>query len=186
MEDTSASSSNSGLINHAVKWGLISAACSIIITLLLYVVDYTLMVQIKFALFSLVLYLGIVIFGGINYRKSVGGYLDFGKAYLHGLTIFALSGLVATIFNILLYTVIDPELPSKLVDASIENTRAMMEQFGAPADGMDEALEKVKTDTEARFTVVGLAKSYIWVVVVSAILALITGLIVRKRQPVEF
>ncbi len=186
MEDTSTSPQGPSLINHAIKWGLISAAVSIIITLLLYVVDYTLMVQIKFALFSLVLYLGIVIYGGIEYRKSEGGYLDFGKAYLHGLIIFALSGLVGTIFNILLYTVIDPELPTKLVDASIENTRAMMEQFGAPADGMDEALEKVKTDTEARFTVVGLAKSYLWVVVVSAVLALITGLIVRKRQPVEF
>src|SRR6187549_2336072 len=148
MEETSSSSQGPSLVNHAIKWGLISAACSIIITLLLYVVDYTLMVQIKFALFSLIIYLGIVIYGGIDYRKSVGGYLDFGPAYLHGLVIFALSGLVATIFNILLYTVIDPELPGKLVDASIENTRAMMEQFGAPADGMDEALEKVKTDTE--------------------------------------
>jgi hypothetical protein len=183
MEETS---TNPSLVNHAVKWGLISAAISIIVTLLLYAIDYTLMVQIKFALFSLVIYLGLVVYAGIEYRKLEGGYLDFGKAYLHGLIILALSGLVATIFQILLYTVIDPELPAKLVDASIENTRAMMENFGAPADSIDEAIEKAKTDTEARFTMFGLAKGYIWVVVVSAVLALITGLIVKKRQPVEF
>ena len=184
MEETS--SQNPSLINHAVKWGLISAAISIIITLLLYVVDYTLMVQLKFLFFSLAIYLGLVIYAGIDYRKSVGGYLDFGKAFLHGFIVFALSGLVSTIFSILLYTVIDPELPTKLVDASMENTRAMMENFGAPADSIDEALEKAKADTEKRFTVGGMAIGYIWAVAVSAILALITGLIVRKRQPVEF
>ncbi len=186
MEETSTSPSNSSLINHAVKWGLISAAIGIIVTLLLYVVDYTLMVQLKFALFSLVVYLGLVIYAGIEYRKSIGGYMDFGKAFLHGLIIFALSGLVSSVFQILLYNVIDPELPAKLVDASMENTRQIMEKFGTPADAMDAALEKAKADTEGRFTIGGIAKGYLFVVVVSAVLALITGAIVKKRQPVEF
>lgn len=186
MEETTPSSEAPTLVNHALKWGAISATISIVITILLYIVDYTLMVQVKFALFSLLLYVGIAIYGGIDYRRSLGGYIDYGKAYLHGFLIFAVSGLIATIFQIVLYNVIDTDLPAKLVDAAVENTQAIMEKFGAPPDSMDEALEKARTDTQARFTIVGSLKGYFWAVVISAVLALITGLVVRKREPVEF
>jgi hypothetical protein len=173
------------LVNHSIKWAVISAAIGIVITLVLYVIDYTVMVQIKFALFSLVLYLGIVIYAGIDYRKSVGGFLDYGKAYLHGFLVLAIGGLISTFFQILLYFVIDPDLPAKLVDAAVENTQAIMEQFGAPASSMDEALDKARTDTEARFTILGLVKGYFWAILVFAVLSLITALVVRKRPPVE-
>jgi len=173
------------LVKHAIRWALICAATSIVLTILLYAIDYTLMVQLKFALTFLLIYLGITIYGGIDYRKSVGGFLSYGKAFQHGFFLLAISGLIATIFGLVLYHVIDTELPQKLTDAAVDNTRAMMESFGAPEDKMDEALEKARVDTAARFTVIGQLKGYIWIVVVSAVMALITSLFVRKNQPVE-
>ena len=131
-------------MNHVIKWGLITAAVSIILTMLLYVIDYTIMVQVKFLFISLAIYLGITIYAGIDYRKSIGGFMPFGSAWKHGFLVLALSGLVGTLFSLVLYNVIDPELPEKLVDASIENTRAIMENFGAPEEAMDEALEKAR------------------------------------------
>jgi hypothetical protein len=171
------------LQKHAIRWALILAAISIIITMLLYAIDYTLMVQLKFLAISLVIYLGLTIYGGIEYRKLVGGYLPFGKAYIHGLIILAGSGLVATIFSLLLYTVVDPELPQKLVDASIENTRAMMEQFGAPEDKIEEGIEKARADIEKGFSTVGVLTGYIRILIFSAVMALISGAIVKKNQP---
>ena len=186
MEETTTPSETPTLVNHAAKWGAITATISIVITLLIYIIDYTVMVQIKFMLISLALYLGITIYAGIEYRKSIGGFIDYGKAYLHGFIVFALSGLIGTFFQILLFKVIDSELSAKLVDAAVENTQAIMERFGAPADSMDEALDKARVDTEARFTLIGMLKGYMWSVIVSGVLALITGLVVRKRQPVDF
>ena len=61
----------------------------------------------------------------------------------------------------------------------------MMEQFGTPADAMDEALEKAKADIEGRFSVVGLLKGYITIAIASAVMALITALVVKKNEPVE-
>jgi len=171
------------LMSHAIRWGMITAAVSIIYTMLLYVIDYTLMVQLKFLFLALLVYFGIVIYAGLDYRKSIGGFLSYGKAFQHGFIILALSGLISSIFSLLLYFVIDPELPEKLVDASIENTRAMMESFGAPEESMDEALEKARESTADQFTVVGTLKSYIMIAVFSAIMALISSLFVRKNQP---
>jgi len=173
------------LLNNAIRWGLITAGISIVLTILCYVIDYSIMVTLKFGLLSLVIFFGIVIYGGIDYRKSQGGFLSYGKAYQHGFLIMAVSGLAGTLFAMLLYHVIDPELPQKLVDASLDNTRAMLEKFGVPEDGMDEAIEKAKADTAARFTLWGQTKGYLFVLIFAAIISLITSLFVRKNQPIE-
>jgi hypothetical protein len=174
---------NTTIFNHAIRWGGILGAVSILITMILYAVDYSLMVQLKTLFISLLIYLGLVIYAGINYRNSIGGFLSFGKAFQHGFLVLAISALISTIFNILLYTAIDPELPQKLTDASIENTRQMMENFGAPEDQVDEALEQARERSNDQFSVGGLALGYVWILVFSAIMALISGLIVKKNEP---
>jgi hypothetical protein len=181
MEDNSTPTPT--LMQHAIRWGMITAAVSIILTMTLYVIDYTLMVQLKFLFVALAVYFGITIYAGIDYRNSIGGFLAYGKAFQHGFLILAVSGLIATFFNILLYQVIDPELPQKLVDASMENTRAMMESFGTPEEAMEEAMEKAKESTAEQFTIVGMAKGYIYIAIFSAIMALISAIFVRKNQP---
>lgn len=183
MEDTSTPAPT--FMNHAIRWGAITAAVSVILTMLLYAVDYTLMVQLKILFIFLAIYFGIVIYAGLEYRKSIGGFMPYGKAFQHGYLIFIISGLIATIFSMLLYFVIDTELPQKLTDASIENTREMMEGFGAPEDAIDNALEQAKEATAEQFTVTGIALGYIRILVVSAVMALISALFVRKNQPVE-
>jgi len=181
MENNSTSAPT--LMSHAMRWALITAAVSIICTMLLYVIDYTLMVQLKVLFVMLVIYFGITIYAGIDYRKSIGGYLSYGKAFQHGYLILIISGLIASVFSQLLYHVIDPELPQKLVDASLENTRAMMEGFGTPEDAIDDAMEKARESTEKQFTLAGAAMGYVSILVVSAVMALITAIFVRKNEP---
>jgi hypothetical protein len=171
------------LMSHALRWSLIAAGISIISTMLLYAIDYTLMIQLKILFIMLAIYLGITIYAGIDYRKSIGGFLSYGKAWQHGFLILAISGFIATLFSFLLYFVIDPDLPANLVDASMENTRAIMEGFGAPEDSIDEALEKARASTEDRFTVGGILLGYGQIAIFSAIMALISALFVRKNQP---
>jgi len=173
------------LMNHIIKWGLIVGGVSITLTILLYAVDYTLMVQLKTLFALLMVYFGIATYAGIDYRKSVGGYLKYGKAFVHGFGIFAVSGLIATIFSFILYNVIDTELPQKLTDASIENTRQMMENFGTPEDAMDKAMADAKASTEKQFTPAGQALSFLSILFFSAIMALISAIFVKKNEPEE-
>ena len=173
------------LWKHALQWGLITGGVSIGITMLLYIIDYTLMVQLKVLFMVLLVCLGLVIYAGIEYRKAVGGFLPYGKAWLHGIVILAISGLAGAIFSFILYNLIDSELPQKLTDASIENTRAMMENFGAPAESIDKALEQAKESSSNQFTPFGQVKGYFMILCFSAVLALISALFVRKNEPIE-
>lgn len=171
------------LLSHATRWGLICGIVSIVFSILMYVIDYTLMVQLKMLFIALALYMGIVIYAGIDYRKSIGGFIPYGKAFQHGMIIFAVSGLIASVFSILLNHVIDPELPSKLTDAALENQRVMMENFGAPPDAIEKGLEEARVRTENQYKISGIAMGYVFILVFSAIMALITSLVVRKNQP---
>ena len=184
MEQTTTAAAPT-LFRHALKWAIIMGIVSILYSIILYVIDYTLMVQLKMLFIALAIYFGIVIYGGIEYRNSVGGYLSYGKAWQHAMIVFALSSLITSVFNLLFYTVIDPELPAKLTDAAVENQRAMMQSFGAPEDSIDQALEQARKSTSEQFTPWGMTKGYFFILIVSAIMALISSIFVKKNEPVE-
>jgi hypothetical protein len=171
------------LVNHAAKWGGILAIASIFVVMVLYAVDYTLMAGFTFILLMLAVGVAFVIYAGINYRNSIGGYIPFGKAFLHGLLVFAIAGIISTGFNLLLYYVIDPELPENLTEAIITNTEETMANWGAPQESIDQAIDKMREDMPKNFTVGGLVKGYFTALIWYVILSLITGLIVKKNQP---
>lgn len=171
------------LLNHALKHGAILGIISIVLTLLLYVIDYTLMVNWKVGLVLSAVLIGYVIYAGIDYRKELGGFMSFGKAFQHGFIMFAVSGLLSTVFSLVLYNVVDTELPAKLTETTIESTTEMMEGFGMPEDKLEEAMEKARKDAEDRFTVAGTFKGYAIGLIIFAVFALITGAIVKRKEP---
>ena len=111
--------------------------------------------------------------------------MAFGKAWMYSFQLFVVAGIIGTIFNILLYNVIDPELPEMIANQAVENTESMMERFGMPEDQLDEALEKTREDTLNRFTVTGSLVGFLWGLVMYAIFSLITGAIIKKAEPEE-
>ena len=172
------------VVQHAVKFGLILGIAGAILNLLLYVIDPTLLVNI-WMLLLLFVFMGLVVYGGINYRKEIGGYINFGPAFIHGFTVFVMMGLIGLIFNLLMYNIIDSSLAETLTDASVEQAQSMAEGFGASGDVLDEAMEKARTDSAASFTNFGLFKSFLISLIVYAVLSLITGLIVRKQEKIS-
>jgi hypothetical protein len=172
------------LFQHAAKWGAIFGTISIVLTILIYIVDYALLADWKMLL-MLFIFLGMVIYAGINYRNEIGGFLPYGKAFQHGFIVFVVMGLISTIFTIVLYTVIDKELPAKLQEITIQNAQAMMEGFGMPEDKIEEAMEKAKTNASTQFSIGGLAKGYLFGLILYAILALISAAFVKRNNPEE-
>lgn len=183
MEDNSTNTQTPTLFQHATKFGIIMGAVGFVLTLLLYAVDYTFLADWKVGLLILVAYIAVVIYAGINYRTQIGGFIPFGKAFQHGFIALAIAGLIGVAGNILLYTVIDPDMPQKLADAAIEKTGEMMSSFGAPEEAIDEQLEKMRDEMPAQFGPLGLLKGYLMGLIFYAIVAAISGVIVRKNQP---
>jgi hypothetical protein len=185
MEQETTTSAAPTFFNHVLKWAVIMAVVGILLAIIMYVIDYTLMVQFKMLLIALAIYLGIAIFAGIEYRNSIGGFMSYGKAWQHAMAIFAISALITTMFNLLLYNVIDPELPGKLAEATLENQRAMMANFGAPEDQIDKEIEKARERTENQFKPAGQALGYLIILAFSAVMALISSIFVKKNEPVD-
>lgn len=182
MEETNESPT---LLNHTIRWGLILGVIAVVINVLLYVIDESMMVQLKTLFISLLVYMGIAIYAGIDYRKMVGGYLTYGKAFQHGFLVLAISALVGTLYNLLLHFVIDTDLAERLTEASIENTRQMMEGFGAPEDQIEKGLNDARERTAKQFTLSGMALGYVFILGFSAVMALISALFVRRNEPME-
>ena len=65
------------LISHSLKWGLIIGGINVFITLLMYVIDVSLMTSIPMSGLLFIINISLVVYAGILYRKSIGGYADF-------------------------------------------------------------------------------------------------------------
>jgi hypothetical protein len=171
------------LVSHAIRHGAIMAIISIIITLLFYAIDYALLADWKIGILFLLIFLGYVIYAGINYRNSIGGFLSYGKAFQHGFLVLASAGLISILFQMLLYNVIDPDMPQKLADITVENTEKMMAGFGAPQDAIDKQLDQMKEEMPKRFQPMGLLISYLWALLIYAIISAITSIFVKRNEP---
>jgi hypothetical protein len=152
------------LYRHAVTRGVVLGLLAMLLIVSAYVIDYTIIASFKFIGPFLVLCIAMVVVSGIQFRRENGGHLSYQKAFLHGFIVFVTYGVVSTLFNIVLYNVIDLELPQKLAEE-------MSRTFGT-------------TQSADQFTIAGLfwnlAKSLVGYAVISAI----TATIVRKNAPV--
>jgi hypothetical protein len=173
------------LVQHGLRWGLILGVVAIVMAGAGYAIDYTMLVTLKWLGFILLVDIGFAIYAGIDFRNSVGGFLSYGKAWQHAMVIFAVAALMGTIFNFLLYFVIDTELPGKLAEASLENQRAMMAAMGAPESVIDTEIEKARERVANQFTASGLALGFGIILAISAVIALISSIFVKKNEPME-
>jgi Protein of unknown function (DUF4199) len=172
------------IYKHALKHGGILGALVIALTIVFYAVSISFMGSFKFILLIFAVYIGYVIYCGIDYRKSTGGYIAYGKAFIHGFVVLATAGLISLAFGFLLYQIIDPELAEKLTDAIIVNTEESMRNFGAPEDRIEEQLATMREDMPKNFTPLGQVKGYFTGLIWNAVLVLITSLFVRKNEPI--
>ncbi|MES2455342.1 MAG: DUF4199 domain-containing protein [Bacteroidota bacterium] len=60
-----------------------------------------------------------VVFVQTNYKKELGGYITFGKAFSAGFKVAAYTGLFVALILIVYYLVLDTEAMGKLIDAAI-------------------------------------------------------------------
>lgn len=173
------------LYANAIKHGLIVGAIVILLTVVAYSTSLSFMGSFKFFGCIFLLYIGYVIYAGISYRNSIGRYISYGKAFIHGFIVLAIAGVVNFIFGIVLYDLIDPELSTNLAEAIILNTEDTMRNFGAPEDQIDKTIAQMRTDLPEGFTMAGRLKNFFIGLIYDVVIVAITSLIVKKSEPLE-
>lgn len=166
------------------NYGLISAAIGIVYTVIGYVTGNTsLFTTWWLGILVAVIGIAIVATGTVKYKGTQGGYLSFKDAFMVSFLIFFFAGIISTIFNMLIFNVVDPGFAEELNQAILETTINQMEKFGAPEQAITEAITKME-EQGGQFSFGNQVKSFGFGLIFYAVLSLIIAAFTKKNAPV--
>lgn len=167
----------------AIQPGLVMGLITVAITYVAYFIDSSLLASMWLGLIGLVVFFGLIIYFGKQYRSDLGGFMSFGIAFNFSFVAILISGIISTAGQILLFQVIDPTLPQVLADAALESSLKMMESLGQNPDNMPaEALDAIKESSQQSYSLSGQLKAFGFGLIIYAIIALILAAILKKRD----
>jgi hypothetical protein len=185
METENTSSNNKVLINYALRWGAIMGMTILIIQLMVYLLSKSSLVSFTYGIVNFVLQVIILVVAVYMYRKNItNGLLSFKEGFTIVMLIFAGSALINSVFQFLLYNVIDPELSTYIYERTLEMTTNMMEKFGAPEEEIEKAIEKINPE-DLKLTAQRLVTNYFFSLLFGVFFAVIIAAIFRKKPQID-
>lgn len=166
----------------ALNYGLIIGLVMLSINFIVYFMDYSYLVAAWYGFLVLVLFFAQVIYFGKQYRKEIGGFMDFSTAFQFAFVTLIVSGLITTLGNMVLYFVIHPGLPELLVETQLENMVAMMDSMGVGDSLSGDQIDDMRNEMASGFTFGGQIKAFGISLIIYAVLALVLGAIIKKRD----
>jgi hypothetical protein len=166
---------------NAIKYGIIAGLVPILYTLIAYLVNIELFVNFFAGIGIWVLMIVILIIAVSATKKEMGGYVSFKDAFSTFILSYSFGALLSTIFSILIFVVVDPEVSAEITELTIEKSVEMMERFGTPEDQIDAQVEAMESQNS--FDTIGILKSFALGIVIYAILGLIVAAIMKKNRP---
>jgi hypothetical protein len=185
METENTTSSNKILINYSLRWGAIMGMTILIIQLLVYLFSKSSIVSVAYGSFNLILQIAMMVLAVYLFRKNTNnGLLSFSEGVTVVMLVFAGSALINTVFQYILYNIIDPELSTYIYERTVEMTTSMMEKFNAPDEDIEKALEKINPE-DLKLTPKRLATNYFFSLLFGLFFAVIIAAIFRKKPQID-
>lgn len=164
----------------ATSYGIYLGIALILITVIIYAFDISLMAEWYLMVINLIL---ILVLGTMAVKKAKDAYsglFSFKEAFSSYFLTILLGLFLATIFSLLLFNVIDPEAAEILKELTMEKQAAMFEKFGMTEAQINEAMvEMQKQDT---FSLKNIGISFASQLVFFSIIGLIIALIFREKD----
>ena len=165
----------------ATSYGVYLGIALILVTVLIYAFDISIMTEWYLMAINLLLILVLCILAVSKAKKFNEGLFTFKKAFsVYFLTVL-IGLLMATVFSLLLFNVIDPDAAETLKELTMEKQAAMLENFGMSEAQINEAMtEMQKEDT---FSLKNVLISFAFQLVFFSVIGLIVALIFREKDP---
>lgn len=159
---------NTSVIYNGLIWGLIIGFAGIIYNVILYMLDQNLNQALGYV--GILITLVLLILGIRSFRDIRGGVLPFGPAFSFGVVAIVVSGVIGTIYGYILWTVIDPDILTKMQELQMEK---MLER-GLPEEAIDQAMNMTSRFMKpGLMAAMGLASSLFFGAIISLIVAAI-------------
>ena len=165
---------------NGVTFGVLTGILSALITATIYAVDLNLFVSWWVGIVSILVYLilGIILLS--KTKKEMNGLFVFKDAFTTYFICAVIAIAIGTVFNILLFNVIDPSAQDTLKEITIKNAVAMMQKFNSPAAAINEMITKMKENNP--YSVIELLKGAIFSIVFSSIIGLIMAAFFKSKS----
>jgi len=166
--------------NIGVLYGLINAGAAIVFTVILYLCGAKTFVS-PVAYIGRCIPLVICVLGGLQYRKQLGGYMEFSEALKITFQILVIGSLGATIFQFVLFNYIDVPFRQAVAQASIPSVERFLRWLGMPDEQIDKAVEE--TLNENNYTIGRLLMGFVLGCIGLFIVSLIVSVFIKRKRP---
>ena len=127
-----------------------------------------------------VIAIGLVLFGKAYRDKEMGGYMSYGQAFGYSIVIIVIFVFAQTLFSLLLSHVIDPSYTDK---ALVLAEQKLLDTGLLSPEQIDKAMEMSRTPT---VQIINFIVGIFSLIFMSAIIALITSIFVKRNNPNPF
>lgn len=164
-------------VNYGLYLGLILSAATIIA----YTVNLELFTK---WWYGIILLFVIIAFGIVSTSKAKGalqGFISFKQAFSSFFITVAIGLLISTVVTVVIFNFVDPEAAEIVKESTIQASVSMMENFGAPQETINQTVAEMQNTNQ--FGMASLAQSLAWQLLFYAVIGLIVGAIMKKKDP---
>ena len=174
------------IFQMAIPSGVLLGIIHAIVYLALYFFLPSKITGFSYLFFVIVLNFGYTIFKAIEYRKSIGGYLEFGGVFQLTLFTLAISGLIGSLLVPVALSLALPDYAEVVATSQMDTSIYWASKFGAPEESLDQMRQEMDIEKlKEQYSTARVALGYLFASIFYAITAVIVGFIARKSQPIE-
>ncbi len=170
---------NAIIKKNGVAYGVILGFVSILITTIVYSVDINLFLSGWTTFVKVTAFLTIMILLLSKTKKELNGFFSFKEAFTTYFIAASISLLLATLFEIILFNLIDPSLKDSIKEMSLKFTVNLMEKIGAKQSEINKAIQKVQETDQ--FSIGQLFQGYFIYLVMASIPGLILAAFFKTK-----
>ena len=159
----------------SLNYGLILGGLGVIFGLMLFLSDAHTSQSPVNSIISIAMSIGVIFWGILNFRKANDGYLSIQQALKLGAGIALIAGIITILWTVLLSNVLDPDFPSKIMDARLA-------EAAETSNLTPEQLQQQK-EMGLKFWWFGYPVILVVNIIIGLVIGLVGGLIFKKAQP---
>ena len=175
----------SAFLKSALNSGLIFGVILIIIQLAFWMFNFIpvgIGKSMLMLVFNLTLYIVGIWWFTKSYRNSVlNGNINYGHAYLYGLTVVIIATILLVIYNYIFNTFIDPEYTTRVLKTTANWTEEYMRSKGIPDAQITSTVDKIMAGGH-KTALKSATSGLIYGVIMGAIISLISAAIAKKVE----
>jgi hypothetical protein len=168
---------------NVLRYGLIVGVIISVYMALLYALGIEVFANWWYSVIMYPISIGLICYFTIQLRNTNESEpFHFKQTFVVILSLLMLSTLVSTIWNIVLFNVIDPSLPKELSERILEETETTMAKWGAPEEVIKDTLKEMR-DLPSQFKPLAQLIGWLKGGLFMALMSLICASFIKRKTP---